>query len=64
MRNHSNEIELDLHQNEHASETNFHMNGFVLRFVLKKRQTTRIVVFCVNLLKITVIKFKIRAIPI
>ena len=38
MRNHSNENELDLHENEHASETNFHMNGFALRLVLKKRQ--------------------------
>ena len=38
MRNHSNENEFDLHENEHASETNFHMNGFALRLVLKKRQ--------------------------
>ena len=38
MQNHSNENELDLHENEHASETNFHMNGFALRLVLKKRQ--------------------------
>ena len=30
--------EFDLHENEHASETNFHMNGFALRLVLKKRQ--------------------------
>ena len=38
VRNHSNENELDLHENEHASETNFHMNGFARRLVLKKRQ--------------------------
>ena len=38
MPNHSNENEFDLHENKHASETNFHMNGFALRLVLKKRQ--------------------------
>ena len=38
MRNLSNENEFDLHENEHASETKFHMNGFALRLVLKKRQ--------------------------
>ena len=38
MRNHSNENEFDLHENEHASETNFHMNGFALRLVFKQRQ--------------------------
>ena len=38
MRNHSNENEFDLYENEHASETNFHMNGFALRLVFKKRQ--------------------------
>ena len=38
MRNLSNENEFDLYENEHASETNFHMNGFALRLVLKKRQ--------------------------
>ena len=38
MRNHSNENEFDLHENEHASETNFHMNGFAPRLVLRKRQ--------------------------
>ena len=38
MRNDSNENEFDLHENEHASETNFHMNGFAIRLVLKKRQ--------------------------
>ena len=38
MRNLSNENEFDLHENEHASETNFHMNDFALRLVLKKRQ--------------------------
>ena len=38
MRNHSNENEFDLHENEHASETNFHMNGFAPRLVLRKSQ--------------------------
>ena len=38
MRNHSNENEFDLHENEHANESNFHMNGFALRLVLKNRQ--------------------------
>ena len=38
MRNLSNENKFDLRENEHASETNFHMNGFALRLVLKKRQ--------------------------
>ena len=38
VRNHSNENEFDLHENEHASETNFHMNGFAPRLVLRKRQ--------------------------
>ena len=36
--NHSNENEFDLHENENASETNFHMNGFAPRLVLRKRQ--------------------------
>ena len=38
MQNHSDENEFDLRENEHASETNFHMIGFALRLVLKKRQ--------------------------
>ena len=38
VRNYSNENEFDLNENEHASETNFHMNGFALRLVLKKTQ--------------------------
>ena len=38
VRNHSNENEFDLHENEHASETNFHMKGFAPRLVLRKRQ--------------------------
>ena len=36
MRNHSNENEFDLHENAHAIETNFHMNGFELRLVSKR----------------------------
>ena len=27
MRNHSNEIEFDLHENEHVGGTHFHVNG-------------------------------------
>ena len=38
MRNHSNENEFDLHENGHAGETHFHMNGFARRLVLKQRQ--------------------------
>ena len=38
MRNHSNENEFDLHENEPVGETHFHMNGFALRLVLKQRQ--------------------------
>ena len=34
MRNHSNENEFDLHENEPVSGTYFHMNGFAHRFVL------------------------------
>ena len=30
VQNYSNENEFDLHENEHASETNFHMNGVTL----------------------------------
>ena len=28
MQNHSNENEIDLHENEHVGGTHFHMNGF------------------------------------
>ena len=35
MRNHSNENEFDLHENEPVGGTHFHMNGFALRLVLK-----------------------------
>ena len=37
MRNHSNENDFDLHENETACKTHFHMKGFALRFVLKQR---------------------------
>ena len=37
MRNHSNENEFDLHENEPVGETHFHMNGFALRLVLTRR---------------------------
>ena len=38
MRNLSYENEFDLHENEHASETHFHMKGFAPGLVLKQRQ--------------------------
>ena len=31
MRNHSNENEFDLHENEPVGGTHFYMNGFALR---------------------------------
>ena len=37
MRNHSYEKEFDLHQNEPAGGTHFHMKGFALKLVLKQR---------------------------
>ena len=37
MRNHSYENDLDLHENETACRTHFHMKGFALRLVLKQR---------------------------
>ena len=37
MRNHSYENEFDLHENETACRTHFHMKGFALRLVLKQR---------------------------
>ena len=38
MRNLSYENEFDLHENEPVGGTHFHMNGFALRLVLKRRQ--------------------------
>ena len=37
MRNHSYENDFDLHENETAYRTHFHMKGFELRLVLKQR---------------------------
>ena len=37
MRHHSYENEFDLYENEPVGGTHFHMNGFVLRLVLKQR---------------------------
>ena len=37
MRNHSYEDDFDLHENETAYKTHFHMKGFALRLVLKQR---------------------------
>ena len=38
VRNHSSENDFDLHENETACRTLFHMKGFALRLVLKQRQ--------------------------
>ena len=38
MRNHSYENDFDLHENETACRTRFHMKGFALTLVLKQRQ--------------------------
>ena len=37
MRNHSYENDFDLHENEIACRSHFHMKGFALRLVLKQR---------------------------
>ena len=37
MRNHSYENDFDLHENETACRTHFHMKGFALRLVMKQR---------------------------
>ena len=37
MRNYSYENDFDLHENETACRTHFHMKGFALRLVLKQR---------------------------
>ena len=37
MRNHSCANDFDLHENETARRTRFHMKGFALRLVLKQR---------------------------
>ena len=37
MRNHSYENNFDLHENETACRTHFHMKGFAVRLVLKQR---------------------------
>ena len=38
MRNHSNKKRFDLHENGREGGRHFHMNGFVRRFVFKRRQ--------------------------
>ena len=38
MRNHSNENEFGLYENEPVVGIHFHMNGFALRLVLTRRQ--------------------------
>ena len=37
MRNYSKENDVDLHENETACRTHFHMKGFAPRLALKKR---------------------------
>ena len=37
MQNHSYENDFDLHENETACRTHFHMKGFAIKFVLKQR---------------------------
>ena len=37
VSNHSYKNDFDLHENETACRTHFHMKGFVLRLVLKQR---------------------------
>ena len=37
MRNHSYENDFDLHENGTACRTHFHMKGFALRLILKRR---------------------------
>ena len=37
MRNHCYDNDFDLHENETACRTHFHMKGFVLRLILKQR---------------------------
>ena len=37
MRNHCYENDFDLHENETACRTHFHMKGFALRLALKQR---------------------------
>ena len=37
MQNHSYENDFDLHENETACRTHFHMKGLALRLVLKQR---------------------------
>ena len=37
MQSHSYENDFDLHENETACRTHFHMKGFALRLVLKQR---------------------------
>ena len=37
MRNHSYENDFDMHENETACRTHFHMKGFALRLVMKQK---------------------------
>ena len=41
MRNHCYENDFNLHENEPACRTHFHMKGFALRLVLKQREGGR-----------------------
>ena len=56
MRNHSYENDFDLHENETACRTHFHMKGFALRLVLKQRHKSRkwpiVFVFAMHIINI------------
>ena len=41
MRNHSHENDFDLHENETACRSHFHVKGFTVRLVLKHKRHTR-----------------------
>ena len=41
VRSHSNGGKLDLHENERASETHFHMNGFAKLVLTQRKNVTR-----------------------
>ena len=61
MQNHSNENEFDLHENGHAGETHFHMNGFEQRLVLKVRHRVTWewpISWTLELLRVELLRFK------
>ena len=48
MRNHSYENDFDLHENETACRTHFHVKGFALRLVLKQRHKNLEMAYCAH----------------